>query len=93
MQLVGATRSFIRKPFIIRSVLHGTVGALLANVLLIITASGYSRFFTEAMYLQSRYVVLIVFGLVFLAGVVISFFSTYFAVNKFLKLRYDELFT
>ena len=93
LQLVGATRSFIRKPFIIRSVLHGTIGALLANILLTITASGYSRFFTEAMYMQSRYVVLIVFGLVFLAGVLISFFSTYFAVNKFLKLRYDELFT
>lgn len=92
MQLVGATRSFIRKPFVTRSVLQGIIGALLANVLIILLASSYRNVFTEGLYNQSQYIVLIVFAVVVVFGVIISWLSTVLAVNKFLKMRYDELF-
>ncbi|HKM92132.1 MAG TPA: permease-like cell division protein FtsX [Prolixibacteraceae bacterium] len=92
MQLVGATRSFIRKPFVAKSIVHGAIGALLANVLLLLLTSSFKSFFAEVLNQQSQYIYLIVFALVFFAGIVISWLSTLFAVNKFLRLRYDELF-
>ncbi|MGF7137786.1 cell division protein FtsX [Roseimarinus sediminis] len=92
MQLVGANRSFIRRPFINRSLLHGMIGALLANGLLALLVLSYRHHFTDLFNYQSNQVILLVFALVFIFGIIISWLSTFFAVNKFLRMRYDELF-
>lgn len=92
MQLVGATRSFIRKPFITRGISLGILGALIANLLLFGAIFTFSKELTGLIDPHD----ITVLGTVFLAnillGMVISYFSTYFAVNKFLKLKFDELF-
>lgn len=92
MQLVGATRSFIRKPFVLQSMLHGFIGSVLANSILMLLIVSYKNHFNEILNYQTNDIILLVFVLVLISGIVISWLSTSFAVNKFLRLRYDELF-
>jgi cell division transport system permease protein len=92
MQLVGATRNFIRRPFVVRAVLHGFIGAVLANLMLILLISSYRNHFIDVFNYETEQIQLLVYVLVLLAGIIISWLSTLFAVNKFLRLRYDELF-
>ena len=92
MQLVGANSSFIRKPFLIRSVLHGIVGALIASTLLIILAEyAYSKV-TELLLLKDNDLMIILVGILILLGGFIGFFSSLRSVNKYLKLSLDELY-
>jgi cell division transport system permease protein len=92
MLLVGATDRFIRMPFIKRSIWYGVVGALAANVLLFFLMFSYAQELKGIVDLDD----LKIFGIVFMAdlllGILISWSSTYFAVNKFLRLKFDELF-
>jgi cell division transport system permease protein len=92
MLLVGATDRFIRTPFIKRSIWYGIVGALAANLLLFFLMFSYAQELKGIVDLDD----LKIFGIVFMAdlllGVLISWSSTYFAVNKFLRLKFDELF-
>lgn len=92
MLLVGATDSFIRAPFIRRSLRFGIIGALAANVLLFILMFSYSQELKGIVDMQDFQIFGIVFVTVFLLGILISWSSTYFAVNKFLRLKFDELF-
>lgn len=92
MLLVGATDSFIRAPFVRRSLLYGVIGALAANVLLFILMFAYAQELKGMVDLQDYKIFGIVFVGVMLLGMLISWSSTYFAVNKFLRLKFDELF-
>ncbi|HNW50049.1 MAG TPA: permease-like cell division protein FtsX [Prolixibacteraceae bacterium] len=92
MQLVGATRSFIRKPFVSRSVIYGLIGAVLANAILVILIFSYYNQFKDIINYKLNDLIILVCSTVFITGLVISWISTTFSVNKFLKLRYDELF-
>ena len=92
MQLVGATRDFIRKPFVVKAILHGLAGALLANILLVSVVYSYYNNYSEMFAFQLTNVLIILVFVVFFFGIIISWLSTIFAVNKFLRLRYDELF-
>ena len=92
MLLVGATNRFIRNPFVKRSVTYGIAGALVANILLFILMFIYAQELKGIVDVEDYKI----FGMVFVAdlliGVLISWSSTYFAVNKFLRLKFDELF-
>jgi cell division transport system permease protein len=92
MQLVGATRGFIRKPFVNRGILHGLIGGLIANAFLIFIILSYNRQFHEIINYRLPELLAAVFGIVVFTGIFLSWVSTTFAVNKFLRLRYDELF-
>jgi len=92
MQLVGATRNFIRKPFVLKSMLHGLIGAAIANTLLLFLYISYINQFNEIIEMDSEQMILVAFAIVMAAGLCISWLSTTLAVNKFLKLQYDELF-
>lgn len=92
MLLVGATDRFIRAPFIRRSVLYGVVGALIANVLLFILMLSYAQELTGIIDVEDFRIFGMVFISVLLTGAAISWGSTYLAVNKFIRLRFDELF-
>jgi cell division transport system permease protein len=82
MQLVGATRGFIRKPFLGFGVLHGLVGALYVA----------QQQIPELVILRNWGEFAIVFALVLAIGIMISFFSTYFAVSKYLRLKIYDLY-
>lgn len=92
MQLVGATRAFIRKPFINKSIMHGLIGASLASFLLLLLIISYNSQFKEIIQYDNSNLIFIVIAIVFVAGIFISWLSTTLAVNKFLRLQYDELF-
>jgi cell division transport system permease protein len=92
MQLVGATKGFIRKPFLLYGIWHGLLGGLIAIIILIgILYLGY-REIPDLVILQNREE----FGVVFLGvigiGIFISAFSTFLAVNKFLRLKIYDLY-
>lgn len=92
MQMVGATKSFIRKPFIWRSVKLGLAGAICAVIALI----------GCLLYIDGNYPNLGIFenplsvGIVLLGvlalGIVITWLSTYFATQRYLNLRTDDLY-
>ncbi len=92
MQLIGATQGFIRKPFIIKGVIQGIVGAFIAIVLLMATLYTGWRQIPELAALQDIKMLAILFSGVLVLGVIISWVSTYFAVRKYLKIKTDHLY-
>jgi len=92
MQMVGATKSFIRKPFIMRSIKLGVVGALLAIFAIIGVLFYIDTNFPKLGILDDQLMIGAVLLGVLVLGVLISWFSTFFATQKFLNLRTDDLY-
>jgi cell division transport system permease protein len=92
MQMVGATKSFIRKPFIWTNIKLGMIGAVLALLGLAGMLFYLNQNFPQLGLLQDIVQLGMVFAGVFVAGVLISLASTYFATQRFLNLRTDDLY-
>jgi cell division transport system permease protein len=92
MQMVGATKAFIRKPFIIRSVMLGVIGSLLAIISIIGVLYYVDENLPQLGIFQDWIVIGSVLAGVLVAGILISWFSTFFATQKFLNLRTDDLY-
>ncbi len=92
MQMVGAANSFIRKPFLWRSFWLGIYGSLLANAILFAAIYSYRNELLGIISVYDLKNMGLVFMLVTFLGLVFSIFSTFFAVNKFLKMKFDEMF-
>jgi len=92
MLLVGATDRFIRAPFVKRSIKFGIIGAIVANVLLLVLMLTYQSELTGIIDMTDFKIFGFVFVFVVLMGMIISWVSTYLAVNKFIRLKFDELF-
>jgi cell division transport system permease protein len=92
MQLVGATRGFIRKPFISYGILHGFIAGLIAIILLLLTLYFAQQEIPELVVLTDMFEFTIVFLVVVAVGILISGISTYFAVTKYLGLKTQDLY-
>lgn len=92
MQLVGATKSFIRKPFILYGIWHGVLGALIAILILMVTLYLAQKEIPDLIVLQDYTEFAIVFIIVIGLGIFISAFSTFMAVNKYLRLKIYNLY-
>ena len=92
MQMVGATKSFIRRPFIWTNLKLGMLGALLALLTLGFVLYYLDGNFPELRLLQDIRILSILFFGVFALGALISYVSTYFATQRFLNLRTDDLY-
>ena len=92
MQMVGATKSFIRRPFIWRSVRLGVIGAIIAMVGMGIVLFYLNETFKELELLEGKPMLIVLFSFIFIMGIFISWVSTYFATQRFLNLRSDELY-
>ncbi len=92
MQLVGATQSFIRKPFIIRGLTNGFISIFVALLLLFGTIYLSNKQLPDLINLQNIDMYLMVAGFVLILGILISYLSTYFAVRKYLKIKTDFLY-
>lgn len=92
MKLVGATRSFIRAPFMLRSVFLGLFSAFIAILMLLGILFFVRAEFAQLFELFSIDLLLIVMGIVIASGVIICAVSTYFVVNKLVSLSKDELY-
>ena len=92
MKLVGASRSFIRRPFVARSTILGLMGALIANLTLLTLVVSYQNEFQGVLDLRQLETIGLTFAVVILFGISITWLSTLISVNKFIRLRFDELF-
>ncbi|MGF7080874.1 cell division protein FtsX [Mucilaginibacter sp. UYCu711] len=92
MQLVGATKGFIRKPFLLYGIWHGLLGGLIAVIILVGTLYLANLQIPDLVILQNNAEFGVVFLLVIGLGIFISAFSTYLAVNKFLRLKIYDLY-
>ncbi len=92
MQMVGATKAFIRRPFIWTNVQLGMLGAFLAMVALAGLLYYLDTIFPELNLFSDPVMLAILFGGVFVLGILISLISTFFATQRFLNLRTDELY-
>ncbi|MVN78542.1 ABC transporter permease [Hymenobacter sp. HMF4947] len=92
MQLVGATRFFIQQPFLRRATWQGLGSGILAALLLVAALQYAYLEVTQLRLLRDDYLTgLLLLGVVGL-GTVIGFFSSYWAVNKYLNVSLDELY-
>lgn len=92
MQLVGATRGFIRKPFLARAFLFGILAGLIASGLLFAIIE-YTKANIDGFALLQNYTLLYyLFGVLVIIGAFLSVFSTLSAVNKYLNMSLDELY-
>lgn len=93
MKLVGATRAFITRPFMLQSALHGVISAMVAMLLLLglcyLVRNEVGR---EMVQMVTAEVMGILFLCLLTIGVVVGVISTYFAVNKFLDMKTDDLY-
>ncbi len=92
MQLIGATQSFIQKPFLTTAIRNGLVSAVLAigvmGGLLIYINRRYNALVVQ----EDLPILAAIFISVLVLGVLISLFSTFFTVRKYLRLKLDELY-
>ena len=92
MKLVGATRSFIRAPFLVQSVFQGLFASFLAIIVLLGLMFLMRSEFAQLFEIFRMELLLLVMGIVVAAGLAICLISTYFVVNKLISLRKDELY-
>ena len=92
MQLVGATKNFIRKPFILVAALHGLIASFIAIIILLGFLYYAQKEIPEILILRNY----TEFGIVFLGMVIIGIFitsiSTLFAVSRYLRLKIYDLY-
>ncbi len=92
MQLVGATRNFVTWPFARRSLQNGLLASGIAILALMTTLNFAISQVPELLALQDVTMLVIVFSGVLVLGLLFSYLSTHFAVNKYLRMKLDELY-
>ena len=92
MYLVGATRAFISKPFIFKGFRQGVIAGLIAGLMLAGFLVLSTRFIPDLLQLQDENVLLILFMGIILVGVIISAFSAFLAVLRYLHLKTSDLY-
>lgn len=92
MKLVGATRSFIRAPFLVQSAFQGVFAAFVSIIVLIGMLFFMRSEFAQLFEIFRLDLLLVVMGIVLFSGVAICLVSTWFVVNKLLSLSKDELY-
>ena len=92
MQLVGAKSSFIRKPFIWQSILQGILSTIIGMALLMAAFFTAKNYFQELTVTYRLFTFLLLFGALLAIGIFISVFSTWFALNKYLRKSLNDLY-
>lgn len=92
MKLVGATRSFIRAPFLVQAAFQGAFAALIAIIVLIGMLFFMRSEFEQLFEIFRLDLLLAVIGIVLVSGLAICLVSTWFVVNKLVGLKKDELY-
>ena len=92
MQLVGATRGFIRRPFLVQSAFHGLLAALVAMSLLMGLLYLIEKEFFLMFSFESTYLLILLGASIIITGVLINIISTFFSVNRYLSISEDKLY-
>jgi len=92
MQLVGATNTFIRRPFLFKSAAHGLYAAVFANALMLGVIFMAQKEFAELFGFQNLQTIGLLFVSIIILGIIINWISTFFAVSRFLRMKTDDLY-
>ncbi|HLT52531.1 MAG TPA: permease-like cell division protein FtsX [Flavobacteriaceae bacterium] len=92
MQMVGATKQFIRRPFVWKSIRLGIIGSVVAMIGMAIVLYYIDKTFPELEFTSNPVLIGLLFATVFGIGILITWVSTYIATQRFLNLRTDELY-
>lgn len=92
MYLVGATRAFISKPFVLKGLKQGVAAGIFAGILLMGFLVLSTRFIPELLQLQDENVLLILFVSIILVGILISVLSALLSVLRYLRLKTSDLY-
>ena len=92
MKLVGATNSFIRKPLIYSNLLMGIIASIVAMCLLLFLVYYGSQGLNDISILIGTESLIVVFAAIMVSGILISTIATYFAINKYLRLKGDDMY-
>lgn len=91
MQLVGATSRFIRRPFLWQAVIQGLVSAIIGMALLMLLYFSINKVIDFDLNFSFT-VFLMVFGILLIFGIIMTWIFTLFSLNKFLKMKLDNLY-
>ena len=92
MKLVGATRSFIRAPFLVQSLFQGVFAAFVAIMAIVGMLFFVRNEFEQLFEVFRLEMLLVVMGIVLASGMIICLLSTWLVVNKLVSLNKDELY-
>ena len=90
--MVGATKQFIRRPFVWKSVRLGIIGAIVALGGMAVVLYYINKTFPELNLLQNPVLIGLLFAGIFFLGIVITWISTFIATQRFLNLKTDQLY-
>lgn len=92
MQLVGARKWFIQRPFVLRSLGYGILSGILASVFIWLLINYANRNVEDLIVLQNKERMFALMGSLLLVGVLVAVTSTFFSIRKYLKMSLDELY-
>ena len=92
MQMVGATKRFIRRPFILKSIKLGIIGSTISLAGMGVVLYYLNKSFPELNLISDEILLASIFAGVLVLGILISWLSTFFATQRFLNLKTDELY-
>ena len=92
MQLIGATRGFIRKPFLVSALIQGFISASFAGMMILALVYYLKKEFPQVTFFYDFYTIMTILISLYIIGIVITTVSTYFALNRQLKSKLDRLY-
>ena len=92
MQMVGATRRFIRKPFINTHIKLGLIGSLIAVIMLSLSLYYIQINFEYFNFESDMTLIISMFGSISVFSIIITYLCTFFATQKFLKIKIEQLY-
>ena len=93
MQLVGAKGSFIRRPFIVQAIIQGVLSAIFGLFLLVLVFYTSNNIFDTFEITFSRDSFIVLAGTMLTLGIFMTVMSTWFALNKYLRMSIDDLYS
>lgn len=92
MKLVGATGAFIRKPFVVSNIFAGIIAGVMADLIIFAIITYFSREYAELGSIIGVTDMIIIFSIVILLGVIITAISAAFAVNRYVRMKSEQLY-
>jgi cell division transport system permease protein len=92
MQLVGATDGFIRRPFLLKSMLNGIYAAFIAAILLVLVVYYVQKQIGDILIIKEFFTIGILLSSIFAIGIFLNVISTFMSVTRYLRMKIDDLY-